>query len=261
MWGGGVNASPAGPSKRSRKLWNWIIKKHWTQSRVTLQGRISWMLPSVGRPGDDKDHLSVCLFTCLVCSMSVLFISFTLYPSTRCSAGFTGHRCEQAVLKTVSNPKRMWTLSSTPHVITGVSPLSCFLPEMVEKSMFRYLKSIWWSGIIAARVHWSLHVSHHTLHHAVLHLRLTCCLFSSDTLPTNIFPTNFLQQNLGLSPSGSLLDWPLSGWKVLKDPSLNSSRGHWWSCCTRSRVLGSFVLCTVGCPLRFRQPWRWTRIC
>lgn len=64
-------------------------------------------------------RVSMCL-TCQCCLSLV-----PLYPSTRCLAGFTGHRCEQAVLKTVSDPKRMWTrLNSTTHVIAGVSPFS-----------------------------------------------------------------------------------------------------------------------------------------
>lgn len=47
---------------------------------------------------------------------------FPFCPWTRCLAGFTGHRCERAVLKKVSDPKRMWTqLYSVPHVIAGVS--------------------------------------------------------------------------------------------------------------------------------------------
>lgn len=58
---------------------------------------------------------------CPMCNMSVLLFSCPFYPSTRCLTGFTGHRCEQAVLKKVSNPKRMWPLYSVPHVITGVS--------------------------------------------------------------------------------------------------------------------------------------------
>lgn len=69
--------------------------------------------------------LCVCprVSTCLTCQCCLSLVP--LYPSTRCLAGFTGHRCEQAVLKTVSDPKRMWTrLNSTTHVIAGVSPFS-----------------------------------------------------------------------------------------------------------------------------------------
>uniref|UniRef100_G3Q425 Neuregulin C-terminal domain-containing protein n=1 Tax=Gasterosteus aculeatus aculeatus TaxID=481459 RepID=G3Q425_GASAC len=52
--------------------------------------------------------MSLCSCTCLISSM--LYVSTVylcpFYPSTRCLAGFTGHRCEQAVLKKVSDPKQ-----------------------------------------------------------------------------------------------------------------------------------------------------------
>ena len=62
------------------------------------------------------------------CLFPVLFICFLFYPSTRCLAGFTGHRCERAVLKRVSNPNvcEPW---SQPHM----SLLVCHLYHVSVK--------------------------------------------------------------------------------------------------------------------------------
>lgn len=83
---------------------------------------------------------SLCVGSCAL-MQSVLFICFPFCPSTRCLAGFTGHRCEQAVLKKVSDPKRMWTqLYSIPHVIAGVSPCHVSSKKWQKNPYFPYLQ-------------------------------------------------------------------------------------------------------------------------